>query len=131
MKLRIVRSCHLLLFLLSLSLLVLPSCSSSRRSIGVEAGWDLLGERKVNFVRDKDEITVNSRYTYTTIRFRVENKDISISELKVYFNNGDKLEPAVNEVIRANESSRFIELGQQGRFINRIEFKYRSTGSIL
>ena len=37
-------------------ILSLTACSSSRRSIGIEEGWELLSESKVNFVRDKDEI---------------------------------------------------------------------------
>jgi hypothetical protein len=34
--------------------------------------WDLLGEQKVYFVKDKDVINVISSYKYTTIRFKVE-----------------------------------------------------------
>ncbi|HZG99438.1 MAG TPA: hypothetical protein VEY32_00070, partial [Flavisolibacter sp.] len=41
------------------------SCISSRRSIAIEEGWELLGEQKVNFVRDVDEIQVNSRSRFT------------------------------------------------------------------
>ena len=109
----------------------LLSCHSSRRSIGIEEGWELLSERKVNFVKDKDEITVNNRIAYTALRFKVEDKDVHINDLKVYFDNGDKLEPSMDEAIPANEFSRVIDLGREGRYIDHIEFKYRSTGNIL
>ena len=109
----------------------LLGCNSSRRSIGIEEGWELLSERKVNFVKDKDEITINNRTPYTAVRFKVEDKDVHINDLTIYFDNGDKLEPNLDEAIPANQYSRVIDLGREGRYIDHIEFKYRSTGNIL
>jgi hypothetical protein len=112
-------------------LMLLASCGSSRRTVGVEEGWEILDDRKVNFVRDKDVIEVKSRNQFTAIQFKVEDRDIRINELQIYFDNGDKLEPAIDDVVKAGESSRIIDIGREGRFIDRIEFKYRTTGSIL
>jgi hypothetical protein len=109
----------------------LTSCHTSRRSIGIEEGWELLSERKVNFVRDKDEITVNNRTLYTALRFKVENRDVHINDLKIYFQNGDKLEPNIDDDIQAETLSRVVDLGREGRYIDRIEFKYRTTGSVI
>jgi hypothetical protein len=109
---------------------VFGSCHS-RRSIGIEQGWDLLSDRKVNFVRDKDEIIVHNGTEYTALRFRVERRDIHLDNLKIYFQNGDKLEPNLDEDIKAGEYSRVIELGREGRNIDRIEFKYRTVGNVL
>jgi hypothetical protein len=118
-------------FLYIPAFLLLGSCSSSRRVVGLEEGWEILGSRKVNFVRDKDEIEVKTRHQYTALRFRVEDRDIRISDLKIIYQNGDKLEPAIDEDIKAGESSRTIELARDGRYIDMIEFKYRTTGSIF
>lgn len=107
------------------------SCGSSRRTFGLEEGWELLGESKVNFVRDKDVIEVKSRNLFTAIRFLVEEKDVRINDLKIVYENGDKIEPALDDVIKAGEQSRVIELAADGRRINSIEFKYRSMGSLL
>lgn len=112
-------------------MITLFSCHSSRRSIGIEEGWDLLSDRKVNFVRDKDEIVVNNRTLYTALRFKVEGKDIHINDLKVYFDNGDKLEPNIDDDIKAGEMSRVIDLGREGRYIDHIDFKYRTLGNLL
>lgn len=107
------------------------SCSSSRRAIAVEEGWDLISEQKVNFVKDKDVITINSRNLYTDLRFRVEDREVRINELKIYFPNGDKLEPRIDEIIQPDQYSRIIEIARDGRTIDHIEFKYRTTGSLL
>ena len=117
--------------LLLIILFALASCSSSRKSIGVEEGWELLSESKVNFVRDKDEIRINSHNQFTAIRFKVEDREVRINDVKIYFDNGDKLEPNIDEVILADQYSRIIELAKDGRYIDRIEFKYRTTGNVL
>lgn len=116
--------------LVLLSVTTLLSCGSSR-TVAIEEGWELLAEQKVNFVRDKDEIEVTSRNQFTAIKFRVEDKDVRINDLKIYFDNGDKLEPSLDAIIPAGEESKIIELGREGRNIDRIEFKYRSTGNLL
>jgi hypothetical protein len=110
---------------------MMTSCGSSRKTIAVEEGWELLDDRKVNFVRDKDVIEVQSRTPFSTIQFKVEDRDIHINGVKIYFDNGDKLEPAIDDIIPANQSSRLIELSPEGRYVTRIEFKYRTTGSVL
>jgi hypothetical protein len=116
---------------IALSVVSLLSCHSSRRSLGIEEGWDLLAEKKVNHVRDKDIIEVKNRTLYTALRFKVEDRDIRLNELKIYFDNGDKLEPNVDETLASNQYSRVIDLGREGRYIDHIEFKYRSVGSVV
>jgi hypothetical protein len=116
--------------LILFSVTSLLSCGSSR-AVAIEEGWELLAERKVNFVRDKDEVDVTSRNQFTAIKFRVEGKDVRINDLKIYFDNGDKLEPSLDAIITAGEESKLIELGREGRNIDRLEFKYRSTGNLL
>jgi hypothetical protein len=112
-------------------LTMVSACGSSRRSIAIEEGWELLGESKVNFVRDKDQIKVYSSNSFTAIRFRVEDRDVVINDLSIYFTNGDKLEPNIDEVVVADQYSRVIELAREGRNIDRIEFRYRTTGNVL
>lgn len=106
------------------------SCNNTRRTLALEEGWDLLGESKANFVRDKDEIPVLSSNTYTAIRFKVENKDVHLNDLHITFQNGDRLAPVMDDVITAGQTSRIIELGE-GKSIRSIDLKYRSTGNVL
>ena len=119
------------IILLIAAIVTLGACGSSRHAIGVEEGWELLSTRKVNFVRDHDEIKVENRNMFTAIRFQVQDRDVRINDLKIYFQNGDKLEPKIDDVIGANQSSREIELARDGRSVDRIEFRYHTTGSVL
>ncbi len=126
---KINNSLQILFFALTLSSIL--SCSSSRRFKGSGYGWELLGTQKVDFLRDKDEIIVNGSTRFTAVRFHVAERDIHISGLKIIFQNGDKLEPAIDENVGAGHDSRVIELDRDGRLINRLEFTYRTVGSIL
>lgn len=117
-----------LLLLLAITQL---SCGSSRRTLTVEEGWELLGEMKVDFARDKDKLEVSSVTNYTAIRFKVEKRDVKIKDLKVVYANLDKLEPAIDEEIKADQYSKVIELGQEGKLIRSIEFRYRTTGNLF
>jgi len=118
-------------FMLALiSVTIIGACTSTR-SIAIEEGWELLAERKVNFVRDKDEIEVQSSNQFTAVKFRVEDKDVRINDLVIVFDNGDKLEPSLDVIIGAGQESKLIELAREGRSIEKIRFKYRSTGNLL
>ncbi len=120
-----------LLPFLMLMVFALSACTTSRRSIGIEEGWELLGEEKVNFVRDRDAIDVRSRNQYTALRFMVEEREIRLNDLKITYQNGDMLTPSVDEVIPAGQTSRIIELAAEGKYIDKIEFAYRTTGNVL
>lgn len=117
--------------LLMAVLAVVLSCSSTRNTIAIEQGWELIGETKVNFVRDRDQIRVMSNNRYTSIRFRVEKKDIILKNLNIVYQNGDKLAPLIDEQLTAEQNSRDIELGADGKYISSIEFSFRSKGSLL
>ena len=111
--------------------LITTSCSNTRRSIGIEEGWELLGESKVNFIKDQDQIDVNNSNRFTAIRFKVEKRNIRLKELHIVYQNGDKLDPLVSENIVADQYSRDIELSLEGKSIRSINFNYRTTGNIL
>lgn len=121
----------LIVFILLATIFTILSCSSTRRSIAIEEGWELLGESKVNFVRDRDQVDVMSANRFTAIRFKVEKRDIRLNDLNVVYQNGDKLAPVIDEVIVADQYSRDIELGPEGKAIRSVDFKYRTTGNVL
>lgn len=116
---------------LAIILLTLASCATTRNSIAIEEGWELIGESKVNFGRDRDVIDIVNANRYTAVRYKVMYKDVRIQDMKVVFPNGDKLTPIVNANLVAGQYSKDIELGAEGKQVRSIEFNYRSKGSIF
>ena len=96
-----------------------------------EEGWEILGESKVTFIKNQDQIDVNNSNRFTAIRFKVEKRNIRLKELHIVYQNGDKLAPLVSENIVADQYSRDIELSLEGKSIRSINFNYRTTGNIL
>jgi len=117
--------------LLLMTVMLVFSCSSTRRTLAIEEGWELLGESKANFVRDRDQVDVLSPERFTAIRFKVEDKDIHLSDLNVVYQSGDKLSPVMDDDLVADQVSRVIDLGAEGKSIRSIDFSYRSKGNIL
>lgn len=113
------------------SVVIFAASCSSTKTIPLEEGWDLLGETKVNFVRDRDELQILNTNQYTAVRFRVENKDVHIKDVRIVYPNGDKLTPSIDDDIAAGQYSKQIDLAPEGKDIRSILFSYRSTGSIL
>lgn len=120
-----------IVLIFSLGSAVLYSSCGGPRTIVVEEGWDLLGEAKVNFIRDRDEIDVNSDTRYTALVFQVKEREIRLNELAIHFPNGDKLEPNLDDVVQADQYSRVIDIDREGRVIDKVSFRYRTTGNIL
>ena len=113
------------------AIIISASCSSSRKTLAIEEGWDLVGETKVNFVRDRETITVYNTNRYTSLRFKVEKRDVRLNDVKIVYQNGDKLSPTLDDNLVADQYSREIELGPEGKNVRSIEFKFRTTGNVL
>ncbi len=122
---------YICFLLLSATVIFTSSCGSSRRTLAIEEGWELLGELTVDFARDKDKLDISSSNRYTALRFKVENREVKIRDLKIVFANLDKLEPAIEEVVPADQYSKILELGPDGKEVRSVEFKYRTTGNLL
>lgn len=110
---------------------VMSSCGSSRKTMVVEEGWEKLGERKVNFVRDRDEIDITSETKYTAVVFMVRDGDVHLNDVEIHFTNGDRLTPLLDDDISQDQYSRVVEIDREGKLIDKVAFKYRSTGNLL
>jgi hypothetical protein len=119
------------IFMLALMMGGISSCGPASRTIAIEEGWELIGETKINFVKDKEEIMVNSTHTFTDIRIKVENKPIVFHHVKIVFPNGDKIVPAMSKSIGKDQYSSLIHIAATGKQLRSIELKGRSTGNIL
>lgn len=102
---------------------------AERADGSVRAGWDLLGEKTVNFAVDHDVVPVTVlRGTYRQIQLYVENNDVHFRDLKVHFANGDVSDVSVRTLIPAGGRTRVIDLPGASRIINRISLWYDTAG---
>ncbi|MEP7267998.1 MAG: hypothetical protein ABI844_10260 [Saprospiraceae bacterium] len=92
--------------------------------------WNRIGERSVKFTSDKDVIRVGGNDEYSKLKIKVVDAPLHLGDMDVYFENGEHFDVALRENIRQGGESRVIDLPGNKRRIDRIEFKYHTTGKV-
>ena len=116
---------RLLKILLIVGLFTLTNCASTISQ--TSSNWKLLGEKKVDFVPDRDVILVNSNPTYNKIKVRVFNGKVLMQDMKVEFGDGDVVDVPLKYVFDEGGYSRDIDLPRGNRHITKIFFRYKTA----
>lgn len=87
--------------------------------------WEKLGQRKVNFKADRDEIGVG-RFEgfFTALQIKVEKGPINMHKMVVHFRNGQTTEIELKNNFVAGDQSRVIDLPGNSRVITKVVFWY-------
>ncbi|HEU5166969.1 MAG TPA: hypothetical protein VFU29_15570 [Chitinophagaceae bacterium] len=106
------------------------SGSSTVPSVAVivsdKTGWHKIGERQVDFVKDRDEILVAGADRFSSIKFMVTEASIDLLTLEVYYESGDRQDIEVHSPIMAGNESRIIDLNGGERSLKKIVFVYKT-----
>ncbi len=87
--------------------------------------WEKLGERKVNFAADRDEILVTaSEGRFTALKILVKKGRINMHKMVIHFGDGTEQEVETRDEIRAGGESRVINLEGNRRVIRKVVFVY-------
>ncbi len=93
------------------------------------AGWEMLGERTVNYSTDRDTIRVTgAEGVFRKIKLKVLHSGIELIDLKVHFADGSTHDVAVRSFIKAGGETRVIDLPGAVRVIKKVTFVYRTKG---
>jgi hypothetical protein len=87
--------------------------------------WEKLGQRKVNFKVDKDEIIVGRiEGLFTALQIKVNKGPINMHRMVVHFRNGSTKEVELKNNFSAGDESRAIDLPGNVRVITKVVFWY-------
>ena len=113
----------LLLFISAIALL-------SFTTIGSEGfqQWNLIGEKKVSFLVDRDVIQVRGNDKYSQIKLKMKDGPVHILDMDIHFENGDKFDVAIRQKFSNGGESRVIDLPGGSRKMKKIEFWYETRG---
>ncbi len=95
-----------------------------------KTGWHEIGTVTVDFKRDRDEISVIGADRFAAIQFRVQDAPIDLMDLEVYYESGDKQDIIVRTPIKANGTSRVIDLNGGERNLKKIVFVYKTLPNV-
>jgi len=89
--------------------------------------WQLLGEQSVDFKSDHDRIEVKHRAgPFRELRIEVRDAPIEIRDMTVTFRDHKTFKPNIRARFRDGHGSHVIDLPGNRRFIDRVDFVYRT-----
>lgn len=92
-----------------------------------EEGYQLLGERRVDFGADRDTIEVTaSEGKFTAIVIGVVEGELEMWNIKVEFGNDESFSPELRANFDQKSRSRVIDLPGEARVIKKVSFAYKS-----
>ncbi len=91
--------------------------------------WEKLGQRRVNYSLDRDEILVTARDgRFSALKLVVRKASINLHRVVVYFGNGQHMEVHIRKRIAAGSETRVIGLPGKKRVIKKVVFWYDTRG---
>lgn len=91
------------------------------------AGWHKIAETVANLKMDRDEVLVTGADHFKSIKLRVTDAPVEITDLTVVFENEQKQEIEVRNLIKAGDHTRVIDLDGQNRAIKKVIIKYKTV----
>ena len=94
--------------------------------ISDKTGWHKIGETKVDFTKDRDEVLVMGADKFATMKFKVTDAPIDITDVEIFYESGDNQKVNLGYAIKAPGESRVIDLNGGERRIKKIVFMYKT-----
>lgn len=91
-----------------------------------QAQWVKMGETVVNHKAEKDTLHCAHQGPLNGIQFRVKHNDVRVFRFQVVYGNGQQQTIPVNAVIRAGQSSGYIDLPGVARVVRSVHFWYKT-----
>jgi hypothetical protein len=94
------------------------------------SGWYKIGQARVDFKRDRDEIVVLGADRFKSIKLKVINSPIDLKDLEIYYETGSRQDVKINASLKAAGESEVIDLvGGETRSIKKIVFVYKTMAN--
>ena len=97
-------------------------------SFTIQQGWRFIGDKWAAFGADRDVLIVGGNDAFRQIKIKVTNGPLHISDVDIYFENGEKMNVVLKNNFRAGMESRVIDLPGGSRRIDKISFLYSTIG---
>jgi hypothetical protein len=111
--------------LLLLALFVAPALSYTTNA----QRFEKLGERKVNFKSDKDQISGWRDGFFKALKLKVTGGSINMQKMVVHFRDGETQEFQLKQNFADGNESRPLDLPGKRRLIDKVVFWYEATSS--
>jgi hypothetical protein len=115
-------------FLVALFMIVQSNTTFAQKASKALDGWTLLGTREVDYLIDRDVISLKeSKTNITGLKFIVKNGTLNMHKATVHFTNGDTQDIEFEDEVNAGNDGRMMELKGNSRKIEKVTFWYDSV----
>ena len=111
--------------ILLLIMLVTPFLSTTTNA----QRFEKLGDRKVNFKSDKDQISGWGDGFYKALKLKVTGGSVNMQKMVIHFRNGETHEVELKQNFADGDESRAIDVPGKRRLIDKVVFWYEATSS--
>jgi hypothetical protein len=88
--------------------------------------WELMAERSVRLVNERDIIPIGGRKQYARLKLKVKETGIQILSMSIRLATGQVLNPPLRTYIGKNKESRVIDIPGKDRAITSVTLVYQS-----
>jgi hypothetical protein len=89
--------------------------------------WQKLGERKVDFTRDYDDISIIGKQKYSELKISVTEAPIYLTRLEINYETGTTQVVEINNNFKAPGDFKIVKLQGGDRELSKIRMIYRTT----
>ena len=106
---------------------LLAAALSAAGPASAQGRWELLGQRQVGFLVDRDVVSGRGQGRFSVIRICVANAPVQFREVEVVFANGERQPLPMNAFVRPGSCSQNLDLSGEARRIDRVNLVYNSV----
>lgn len=92
-----------------------------------KAGWNKIGDAKVDFSNDKDKFILIGKDKFKSLQVKVKDAPVHIETMTVEYEGGTTEEIALASELKSGSASREIELKNPNTSIKNVTFVYRTV----
>ncbi len=113
--------------LLTAGIGVLATAVLASGPASAQGRWELIGQRQVGFLVDRDAVSGRGQGRFSVIRICVGNAPVHFRDVDVVFANGERQQLAINALVRAGACTANLDLRGEARRVARVEMVYNSV----
>ncbi len=91
-----------------------------------KTGWHKIGETRVSFEKDRDEVMVIGANRFASLKFKVTEAPIDLVSLTLHFDNGETQDMPMVMHIKSPGESKVIDIKGGERDLRKISFVYKT-----
>jgi hypothetical protein len=94
-----------------------------------DAGWQKIGDAKVDFKTDKDKFIIIGADRFKSVKVKAFDAPVKIEEMQIFYEGGAKESVPVAAELNPGDESKVIALKNNSAELKKVQFVYKTTSN--